>query len=249
MNKTMEGIVLSSREYREHDAILSVLCKEEGVQSFVARGLRKLSSKNAAATQVLTHANFYVDYHERKTMHGMRTADIIESYRTIREDLEKQAIASVLCECIQKAELEEDAFSFLLTALNFLKNTKQPYALLALCFACINRWCGIEPYVDGCVHCHSTKGISGISLAHGGFVCTKCVHDPTTHIQTKEELSCFRLLCHAELEQFPILEEYSDWSYEHFLMIYRFFQEYSGISIKSVRFLSCLQDLQGGNGI
>lgn len=246
MNKTIEGIVLSSRDYREHDAILSVLCKEEGLQSFVARGLRKLSSKNVAATQILTHAKFYVDFQEQKTMHSMRTADIIESYRSIREDLEKQAIASILCECIQKAELEEDAFGFLKTSLEYLQHTNQPYALLALYFACINRWCGIEPYVEGCVHCQSTKGIVGISLTQGGFVCHKCPHDPTTQLHTKAELSCFRLLCRAELEHFPILESYTDWTYEHFLMVYRFFQEYSGISIRSARFLSCIQELEGG---
>lgn len=244
MNKTLEGIILSSREYREYDVILTVLCKELGVQSLVARGIRKLSSKNAGACQLFTYARFYIDYHEQKRMHGLRTADVIDSYRIIREDLIKQAVASLLCECMEKAELEqEEAFDFLKEAMDDLKESDQPYALLALFFACMNHKLGIEPYVDGCVSCGRTHGIAGISLAQGGFVCQSCLTRGKDQGYGKEDLKCFRILCHANLSQFPQVVQYQNWTYEHFMMVYRFFEEYSGIRLKSIRFLTCLQSL------
>lgn len=247
MNKTMEGIIVSTSDYREHDVILHVLCKEAGLQAFVARGMRKLSSKNAGACQLFTHATFYVDYHENKTMHAMRTADIKEGYRKIREDLTKQAIASMICECIEKAKLPEDlAFPLLKESLDHLQISEQPYALLALFFSCMNQLLGIAPYVDGCVHCQTQKDILGISLCHGGFVCQHCFDSHTDVHYGKEELKCFRLLSKASMDQFPIVASYRAWTYEHFLMVYRFFEEYSGIRIKSIRFLSCLQELEGG---
>lgn len=245
MNKTVEGIVLSTRDYREQDAIITVLCKEEGVQSLVARGLRKLSSKNVGSTQVFTHGLFYIDYHEQKNIHTMRTADILESYHKLREDLLLQAGASILCECIEKVEWDdpEELFLILKTSLTYLQSTTQPYALFALFLSIMNRIVGIEPYVDGCVGCQRVDGIAGISLSQGGFVCASCMDEYASHTYSKQDLKCFRLLCKAQLENFPILEQYQDWRYEHFMMVYRFFEEYSGIPIKSIRFLKCLQEL------
>lgn len=224
--------------------ILTVLCKEIGIQSLVARGLKKLSSKNAGACQLFTYARFSIDYHENKNIHGMRSADRILSYRNIREDLLKQAVASILCECMEKAELEEDfAFAFLKEAMDDLSTTNQPYALLALFFACMNRMLGIEPYVDGCVRCNREKGIAAISYLQGGFICQLCYQPERDRLYGKEDLLCFRILAHAQLEQFALVESYTTWTYEHFKMVYQFFEEYSGIRLRSVRFLESLQNI------
>lgn len=245
MNKEIEGIVLSVRDYREQDAILKVLCIEEGVQSFVARGLKKLSSKNVASTQIFTHARFYVDFHEQKTMHSLRTADIIDSHRLLRENLLSQACASIMCECMEKIEWDdaEELFHILKVCLGHLQTSKQPYAIVALFMSLMNRMQGIEPYVDGCVICQREKGIAGISLSQGGFLCTHHMQEQDAVAYTLPDLKCFRLLCKAELAHVSILEQYQDWTYEHFMMVFRFFEEYSGIPMKSIRFLKCLQEL------
>lgn len=246
MNKTIEGIILSIRDYKERDAILKVLCKDIGIQSFVARGLRKANSKNLGATQMFTHAKFFVDFHEGKTIHTMKTAEIIQSYRQLREDLLKQTITAVFCECIEKLDLDEmdiDAFSFLQNSMIQLSNTTQPYGLLALFFANMNRFCGVEPYVEGCVHCQSTKKIRAVSLLHGGFVCVNCADPTKDMVMSKQDLLCFRLLCLAQMEHFEYLESFQDWTFAHVNMIHRFFEEYSGIYCKSMRFLSHIAPL------
>lgn len=245
MNKTLNGIVLSMRDYREADVILNVFCEEEGMQSLVARGLRKLISKNAGSTQLFTHAKFHVDYHEQKSIHSMRNADIVGSYRNLREDLLKQAIGSILCECMEKTQWEdsEEAFHLLKQSFDHLQATSQPYALGALFLSIMNRYQGVEPYVEGCVACGHSSNITAISVKQGGFLCANCEKDAMTYGYGKADLKCFRLLCKAELEHFSIIESSSDWTYEHFLMVYRFFEEYSGIHLKSFRFLKCLQEL------
>lgn len=245
MNDVLEGIVISSRDYREHDAILQIICKEAGKQSLVARGLRKLQSKNAASTQLFTHARFYVNYREQATMHSMQTADIIDSYRSIREDLLKQAIASVFCECMEKIAIDdpEYIFSILKQNLDILAQSKQPYAIAGLFLSLMNRMNGIEPYVDGCVICNRQDGIMATSLLDGGFICQHC-YQPAQHKQmNKQDLMYFRMLCKAELEQYEILAKFDQWTYEHMKMEYDYFAEYSGIHLKSIRFLSCIQDM------
>ncbi len=243
MNKTLEGIILSIRDYKEHDAIIKALCKEIGIQSFVARGLRKANRKNLGAAQVFTHAKFFVEFHEQKTIHTMKTAEIMQSYRTIREDLLKQTIASVLCECMEKADLDMlniSAFDFLQCTMNHLAKTSQPYGLLALFMANMNRYCGVEPYVEGCVHCHSQKQIQAVSVIDGGFVCAHCMNPTKDIIMHKQDLYSFRLLCLADMENFEAIETYQNWTFDHVQMMVRFFEEYSGMYCKSMRFLSCI---------
>lgn len=238
--------MLEMRDYREHDAILRVLTKDEGIHSITARGLRKLVSKNTAGTQVFTKALFHVDYHEGKTMHTMRTADVLDSNRALREDLLKQAVASIVCECIGKVEPDQaqEDYALVEESLRNLKETRQPYALAALFLAIMNRRNGIEPYVEGCVHCGNTKDICAISIRNGGFVCTHCYRPETAKRYTLDELKCFRLVCRAQLAQFPILENYQEWNYTHVQMVYDFFREYSGIMLHSMRFLTHLSQME-----
>lgn len=244
MTETLEGIILSLRDYREKDVLVRLLCKTHGYQSIVARGVRSITSKNAAVLQPYAQVRCHVDFHERKTLHHLRSADNLDSYRSIRADLEKSTIAGVLCECMEKAELE-DGYSLLVEALEHLANTQQPYALLALFYSCINRSLGIEPYVDGCVICAREQGICAISYAHGGFVCRHCYDGHLHQRYDAADLKRFRLLCKAQMCHYDVIVQDQNWTYEHFMLVYRFFAEYSGIRLQSMKFLSHLQEMKG----
>lgn len=246
MNDKLEGIVIGVKDYREHDVILQVLTKDYGLQSLVARGLKKMNSKNAGVCQLFTQAYFYFNYHETSSIHTIRTADLIKSNRRLREDLLKQSIASIFCECIERTALDHEMvnwYAMLQGALDVLEKTEQPYAIAALFLSLINRSQGIEPFVDGCVLCGRSDHICSVSVQDGGFVCSRCFDETKHHLMTLEQLKCFRLVCHAKLEHTSILEKSSAWNYEHFELVYRFFEEYSGIRLKSVRFLNSLQNL------
>lgn len=229
-------------DYRENDAILKVLGNDDQLYSLIARGIRKIASKNAGKVQPFQYVRFFIDYQEQRSMHALRTADLIKSFRSLKEDLLKQAIASVLCECMEKSEPQNDSFQYFLSVLTQLEQSSQPYLILSLFFAQMNREIGIEPFVDGCAGCGRSDLLCGISLQQGGFVCQGCYHKHD-QLYDKNDLQSFRILCKANLTHVSLLETTQSWSYEHFSIIYRFFAEYSGISIRSVRFLSHLASL------
>ncbi len=245
MSDKIEGIVLSARDYREHDMILTVLTKEYGKQSLIARGLKKIKSKNLSSSQIFTHAYFYFHYHEGSTMHTLTTSDIIQSHRVLREDLLKQSIASIFCEICEMMENEqsEDIFHLLIESFHILMQTDNPYVIACLFMSCILQMQGIEPYVDGCVCCHRKQGICSISWKDGGFVCQHCYHPRMGKCYEIEQLKLFRLVSKAQLEHYSILTTYTDWNYDHFLLHYTFFEHYSGVHLKSIKFLQCLQNM------
>lgn len=240
MQNEVEGIVINYREYREHDAMLHVLCKEYGIVHIIARGIQKVKSKNAPACQLFTHVRMQVPLQETKSLHTLRSAEIMESYRFIREDLLKQSIAAYFCECLDASKFEEDVFALLKTCMDILQETTHPLRVLCLFQAIMNRMHGIEPYVDGCVRCGKSQAIHAISVADGGFVCQHCYRVEQDTMRNKADLKVFRLLCKAHLEHYDILKSYPDFTFTNFEDLYSFFHEYAGISLKSVKFLKSI---------
>ena len=55
-----QGLVLRVTEYRDSDAILSVLTREQGLMTFKARGVRSRRSQIKSACQLLTFSAFTV---------------------------------------------------------------------------------------------------------------------------------------------------------------------------------------------
>ncbi len=245
MTDKIEGIVINTRDYREHDAILTVFTKKYGRQNIIVRGVKKVKSKNLSSSQVFTHAYFYFRYHEGSTIHTLTTADIIQSNRVLREQLLKQSIASILCEICETMEDEqsEEVFGLLMESFHILVQTDKPYVIACLFMSCILQMLGIEPYVDGCVRCNRKQGICSISWKDGGFVCQYCYHPGMGRCYELDQLKLFRLISKAKLEHYSILTTYSDCDYNSFLLHYAFFEHYSGIHLKSIKFLHCLQNI------
>ena len=55
-----QGLVLRVTEYRDSDAILSVLTREQGLMTFKARGVRSRRSQIKSACQLLAFSEFTV---------------------------------------------------------------------------------------------------------------------------------------------------------------------------------------------
>lgn len=239
MQEEVCGILVDVQDYREYDALVKVLCEDGTLRTVSARGIRKIASKNAPAIQLFTLARLQLNIQPNATIYSLRRAEIIHSYRLLREDLMKQSIAAYFCECMHRSDLEVDGYILLKQSLDILQDSKYPMQILCLFQAIMNRMHGIEPYVDGCVRCQSVHQIQAISRRDGGFVCHHCLH-AQDHVLSREDLKVFRLLCKADLQHYPLLEKLPPFTSDHFEELYGFFEDYGGISLRSVRFLRTL---------
>lgn len=244
MNKTLEGIILNVKDYREYDVLMQVLTKEEGMQSLVAKGIRKINSKNAAVCQRFVQALFYIDYREGQTIHSMRTADKLHMFRKIREDLVKQSIASVLSDMLLTFynDNEFDLYEEFTSIIQHINDSPQPYAAACLCLVMLLEKQGMKPIVEHCVKCGAMDKICSFSSFDGGFVCTNCATSEHTK-ETLTDLKCFRLLVMCDLKHYDVLETYHAWNFHHFEALFAFFEQYSGIRLKSMKFLRNIEHL------
>jgi DNA repair protein RecO (recombination protein O) len=213
MNDTVTGLIIKSMEYKEYDAILTILTREYGKIALRAAGVHKMGSKNAGSILPYTLAEFQFDYKPDRTMFRMKTARTKKLFRHLHEDLNASSAAAVASEAADAFTLggvETDTIREIAEELEacfgYLDQGKDGTTVLSLYLSDIMRLSGIAPDVDECVHDGRTT-VAAISIADGGFLCPECAQRENVSFNTPEEIKRFRLIVKAGLAHFDAVEK------------------------------------------
>jgi hypothetical protein len=82
----MEAIVLSRRDFREYDQIITVYTKEQGKLELLARGVKKIVSKNTAHLEPFSYG--MIESVPGKEILHLTTAQPLHTFPFIRSNLE-----------------------------------------------------------------------------------------------------------------------------------------------------------------
>lgn len=176
-----EAIVIRVRDFDEADKVLTLLSRREGKLSVVAKGARRPRNRFLGASQLFSHLD--VACFRGRSLDALSQAEIIETFRSLREDLVKLAIATYLCELTdaltQEKEPQELVFSLLLAALHLVEDGADPEPPLRAYELRLLSAVGYQPYLDGCVVCGRPliPEATEIRLSPdlGGVVCRNCL--------------------------------------------------------------------------
>lgn len=100
----MEGIVLSRMQYREVDQMITLYSKEAGLQRYVAKGIKKIQSKNSAAVEPFSYVSYGTA--SGKEYDYLTSVQIINYHSAARQDLQTQVYLSHICKSLVRL-LEE----------------------------------------------------------------------------------------------------------------------------------------------
>lgn len=240
---TVLGFVIKSSAYKESDALLQVYTKEYGRMTLLAKGIKKIKSKNAAGCQTLTLSEF--TFIPRKGISTLIKASPVTFYRHIKEDIELEAYASYFSEFIYKFTEEndpdEEVYTQFLQAITCLENGYRCQIVYLLFNALILKLTGTPLIVDGCSYCGSTSNIVAISYSNGGFVCANC-KGQYDRIFDKAFLKAFRHINKftlLEIDEVKIEEKYI---VELVSIMEYYIDEYTGILFKTKKFIKQFQN-------
>ena len=238
MNDKTRGIVIDQIDYKDADAIITVVGQDFKKVSLYVKGYKKITSKNVYATQLFDESEFLFDYQQDK-VNILKSASLIDEYAGIKADYEKMCIGSVILEAVKNGvDSEENLYSLLHSALSTLNDTDQPYLVLNLFLARMLDILGNGPFVDGCVVCASGKNIETVSVEEGGFICHDCNNELHHRIKTNEFLKKFRYINKASFEVYDKLLDLQLNDTDLTSMLLQFLMEQSGIVLKSVKSLT-----------
>lgn len=112
----MHALTLSRRDFREYDSLINLYTKEVGKLEAVARGVKKIISKNASALEPF--ALIEIEIASGRGLTYVTKAQVVEPFTHIRSDLDKILICSyclnLVNEITQPGERDERVFDLML---------------------------------------------------------------------------------------------------------------------------------------
>ena len=233
-----EGIVIRRTSYKEGSAMISVLTKDR-IRSFLAKGVLKITSKNAPSVNLFTKSRF-------QTFNGaegdwLRVGEVLKSYPNITKDFEKLAILDFISEMTNSLIGTNDAgevYYFLEKALDSLNGDFSPLTALLIYFAKVLKASGYGLDVDSCCICGKKEAISALSYKDGGFICQNCF-DASKHVKTDpRKLKILRYIFKVDVENFERVAFSNNECKEIILELCEFLSFTSQIEFKSLTLLN-----------
>lgn len=175
---TTQGIVLRETNYKEADKILTVLTSDFGKRTVKARACRRKNSKLTAGSQLLVYSDLTLN--QRGEYLTLSEADPLSQFWSLRQDLERLALASYFAEvtehCAQEGESCGELLSLLLNCLYALDKLDKPLGQVKAAFElrllCLT---GYEPLLEGCALCGRAEPEEPrLNLRQGLLHCARC---------------------------------------------------------------------------
>lgn len=186
----MEAIVLARKDFREYDQLISFYTKEYGKIELLARGVKKIVSKNSAHLEPFS--NVLVETAKGKEIDHLTRVVPILFFANIRQNLSKSLSAGYLVYFLEKlletGEADKRVYDITLDWLKFTDKTEnfQPILLDGLIFVLLSML-GFKPILEHCVICEKqykdlvkeylsgkAQKQFGFYFSGGGLICADC---------------------------------------------------------------------------
>ncbi|MCC6458675.1 MAG: DNA repair protein RecO [Caldilineaceae bacterium] len=175
------AVVLRRRDFRDADRILTIFTPNYGKLEVIAKGVRKTTSRKAGHLELFSHCTLMLA--KGRTWDIVTEVVGVESFRNIRQDLDKISLASYISElidCFSESDDEnQPMWDLLLVTLQELDQTSSAYnsRLLRHWFEMsLLSLTGFQPQLFQCLNCDEELApVSNyMSLSEGGVFCPTC---------------------------------------------------------------------------
>ncbi|MFV0504154.1 MAG: DNA repair protein RecO [Lachnospirales bacterium] len=174
----LRGIVIREVDVNESNKMLTLLVKDRGKYSVLAKGAKKTKSKIFTVSQMFAYSDITI--FEKNNFNILTQGDLIESFYSIREDFEKLCYSNYFLEIINKTILEDvEVNSILKLLLNALKKmciTSEPKLVFVTFQVKFLQLIGHNPPATFCSSCNKPYTQSNkVYFGDQGLICPDCI--------------------------------------------------------------------------
>ena len=171
-----QGVVLRTIKLGEADRIITFVTQAHGKVRAVAKGVRKTKSRFGSRLEPLTHVALQM-YEGRGDLDTVTQAETIDTFRPVREDLDRMTRATAMLEAIDQVAQEREPsprlYQMLVGGLRALSAHNSPILVPAFFWKLLSLE-GFHPVLDMCAACGSDDELVGFDLSLGGALCRSC---------------------------------------------------------------------------
>lgn len=237
MHKKIEGIIISTVDYKENSKIINILTETEGLIGVLAKGCKNIKSKISATSSVLTYGIFYLNYN-KGNMPLLIEVDIKDSFKYVRKDLLKTNYAYFLLELasqVYKHDKYSKIYNLLIIGLKKINEGFDPQIITNIIELQLLEHLGIKPEVEHCVACGTITDIITVSSYKGGYLCENCVGNE--FIYQLKTIKLIRAFCYLDLSKITKIDISDSVKKEIGIFIDDYYERYSGLYLKSKEML------------
>ncbi|MFD2046095.1 DNA repair protein RecO [Ornithinibacillus salinisoli] len=247
MLEKIEGIVIKTMDYGETHKIVTIFSRKIGKFSALAKGAKKTKSRMAAVTQPFIYGQFLV--YVNSGLSSIQQGEIIQSFRTIREDIIKTAYLAYITELTEKLIDDQSPDSYLYDQLyqtvSWIAENEDVDIPIIMYELKLFAKGGFAPILDKCVHCGTTENLSAFSIVEGGLLCRKCLYKDQQAISLSIALiKLLHMFSRIGLEQVGKISVKPENKLLLRKLLDSYYDRYGGYYLKSKRFLSQLDLLK-----
>jgi DNA repair protein RecO (recombination protein O) len=241
-----EGIVIRTVDYGETHKILTLFTRDTGKIALFARGAKKTRSRLSPVTQLFTYGNYL--YLLGKGLGTLRQGETVDSFRSLREGLYRTAYAAYIAELLDKLTDEKMPNPFLFELLyqtfHYMDEEVDPEVMTFIFETKMLDVAGIRPYLEGCMNCKRTEGPFVFSIREGGLLCDRCKGLDPHHLRiSPTAVKLLRLFSSIDLSRLGSVSLKPVTKRELKSLLSAYYDEYSGLKLKSKRFLEQLEKI------
>jgi len=233
---SVEGIVVSATPYKENSKILNILTKENGIIGCISKGCKSLKSKLRTISEKFAYGAFHM-YYKEDGLSTLIDGDIKDYFINIRSDIIKVSYLSYICELstnVYKESNSEEVYPLLISAILKIEEGLNPRIITNILELQYLEFLGINLNLDNCVVCGSTKVVT-LSLPKGGYVCSN--HRTNEELMDEKVMKLLRLYNYVDISKISTLDIDEKVSKKISEIIDLYYDEYSGVYIKSKKML------------
>ena len=176
-----EAVVLSKLNYGDTSLIVSLFTKEQGRISAILKGARNPKAKAGMKVDPLNYLEVVFYNKDTRDLQIISSADLMEHYAGIKEDLEKLKYAHSVIELIKKLTPEHEQnirlFNGTVRILSLFESSYEPPNLIfARFFLFFLHEIGYQVQLEKCISCGRTD-LDGMNLSYNfdtGLLCDRC---------------------------------------------------------------------------
>ena len=198
-----EGVVLKAIKLGEADRIITLFTRHNGKVDAVAKGIRKTKSRFGGRLEPFTRVNLML--YRGRSLDTITSADILESFKAVRDDYRSLTAAAALAELVDKVTPDREralqVYALLVSGLQALA-AGGPATVVPAFYVKLLSISGYHPQLGVCGGCGSTNDLRGFSAALGGVVCESCLNEEEDAVNlSNESLDSLKRLLASDLGQ------------------------------------------------
>ena len=175
-----EGLIIRSRDFGDNDKIVTVLSRDFGKFSAIAKGVRKQKSSLRGSVMPFSHSKLAVTK-GRGSLFVITQGEVQNPFLSLSSELEKIAYSAYLCELLDIGVPEHkpmpDVFLLALACFSILDLHDELRLAARLFELRFLGYMGLKPHLDGCMLCGRKVYNTAFTLSamRGGVVCEPCL--------------------------------------------------------------------------